>query len=449
MSIEEGKPRFLLVGHQGSNNRGCEALVRTTVDILRHEFAECQITLASMHPENDLALTDIENLEIIPGVCSTPYFYEAIKPVAVSSLMSLTQSSSLLRKIVMNILPYGLVNKIRGLRKSQLSTGQRAIPRPLTENGFRMVRHLKQSMMVADVVISIGGDLYIEDYGPPLYALELLEYAQFLGRKSMVWGASIWPLHTEWVQERVAEMLRKCDLVTVRDEQSEIYLNSLGISSNVKRVADGAFIMPAQLSSRVRVPWVTRPNLVIGLNASNLLSHYLSSDQLPQALAALLGFIRMLIDRDKAFLILVPHDGKPGAPERDFLFEFAQVLDRSDSVYMAPLGLNAPETKALIGLCDYFIAMRFHPSIAALSQAIPTLGFSHSPKFAGLHNLVYGHTDFVIPYSDMISLEKIWLKYEEIKMRGEDIKNHLNLQIPHLQNMARLNGSYLREMLAH
>ena len=59
---------FLLVGHEGSHNKGCEALVRSAVDILRNEFPNSVITVASMYPEHDVALYDIKNLEVIHGI---------------------------------------------------------------------------------------------------------------------------------------------------------------------------------------------------------------------------------------------------------------------------------------------------------------------------------------------------------------------------------------------
>ena len=72
-------------------------------------------------------------------------------------------------------------------------------------------------------------------------------------------------------------------------------------------------------------------------------------------------------------------------------------------IFLPPIALDAQETKGLIGQCDFFITMRFHPSIAALSQAVPTLGLSHSQKFAGLYEAVYGNLDYLLPYSEILA----------------------------------------------
>ena len=443
MDYNDGSLRFLLIGHEGSHNRGCEALVRTTVSILREQFPESYITVASMYPEHDVPLLDIERLQVIPGVCRIPYLYQTGIPIEAQPVSPTRRP--LLFRLAKAALPYGLVTAIRK-RRSQVVAPGPSRPRPTTEDGFRQVRHLKQTMLAADAVISIGGDLFIEDYGPPIYALESIEHAQFLGRKTIVWGASIWPLKTPWVQERVKAMLRHCALVTVRDDPSLEYLSSLGITANVVKVADGAFLMPPRLSDRARVHWSSPPSSVVGFNGSSLLHYYLARPKSRQVVVAIIDFLRGLINNQNYGVVLVPHDAYPAAPERDFLFEIMQAIDRPDWVYMPPIGLDARETKALIGQCDFFIGMRFHPTIASLSQSIPTLGLSHSPKFVGLHQEVYGHTDYLIPYKD-VSLDALTAKFKALQVEQNNIRKRLASRVPELQAAARRNGQYVRAFL--
>ena len=117
--------RFLLVGHQGSNNRGCEALVRTTVDVLRQIFPDSSITLASMYPENDLPLLDIDHLEIIPGIsCLTALHHSGDQNQG--QLWSI-------RKLASEILPHGLVKRLGRGRSGRSRIGP-ALPRPNTES---------------------------------------------------------------------------------------------------------------------------------------------------------------------------------------------------------------------------------------------------------------------------------------------------------------------------
>ena len=369
---------FLLVGHVGSHNRGCEALVRTTVQILRSVYEDAHITLASGNPERDDVLLDISDLQIIPDKTCFP---QASPPM---------QARLSLRRILKGLLPYALVTRHR---QRSGATAKPVLPRKEMSPAYEHVALLKPAMIEADLVISIGGDMFIEEWGPPLLHIETLEYAQQLGRHTMLWGASVWPLKTPWIEDRLRRMLLRCDLITVRDETTHRYLSSLVPGKRIDLVADGAFLMQPTRTAGVNLPWPA-DSPTLAFNGSPLLTHYLGAERAHAVVALFVQFLRQGIDGGRFKVVLIPHDDTPSAREWNFLYELAQQVSRPDSVYLPPVGLNGPETKGLIGLCDAFITMRFHTAIAAMSQSVPTLGLGFSPKFAGLHQLVYGHTDF-------------------------------------------------------
>lgn len=428
--FDKKRPHFLLVGHDGAHNRGCEALIRSTVMVLRDQFPHASFTLATMYPELEGPLTDIKDISVVPGYNRNFNISDCI-PIP---------------KLKSNRLMHYLRFAIQSLYKNQLAHEP---IRPLhlrTEQDFHLIRHLKKSLFEADALISTGGDLYNDDYGPPAYLMEIVEYAQFLRRTTIIWGASIWPYKTKWTENRMREMLIRTDLITVRDDETANYLASLGIYNNVARVADGAFLMPPSFTDKTALPWAVRPSTVIGFNGSDLLFSYLSQSRAKQTLSDLVAFFQSLIDNEKYGVILMPHDGYPGAAERDFLFGFEQLIDRPEKVYMIPVGLNAPEIKAVISQCDFFISMRFHPSIASLGQCIPTLGISHSPKFSGLYKSVFGHTEYLIPY-DEITYDALKKKFTKLQSDKEEIREHLGRRIPELQAQARLGGKCVKDLL--
>lgn len=433
--FDKKRPHFLLVGHEGSHNRGCEALIRSTVGIIREQYPNASFTVAALYPEHEGVLSDIAELHVVPGYSRKNFIYQESLYTYILKLHPL--------QLLRLVLPYGIV-----VRFGRKLFSHATIPqlRPADEAGFFQVSNLKKMVTDADAVISIGGDMYVEDYGPPLYVMEIMEFAQFLGRKSIIWGASIWPYKTKWIENRMREMLIRTDLITVRDDETANYLASLGIHNNVARVADGAFLMHPSFTDKTALPWAVRPSTVIGFNGSDLLFSYLSQSRAKQTLRDLVAFFQSLIDNEKYGVILMPHDGYPGAAERDFLFGFEQLIDRPEKVYMIPVGLNAPEIKAVISQCDFFISMRFHPSIASLSQCVPTLGISHSPKFAGLHKSVFGHTEYLIPY-DEITYDTLKKYFTKLQSDKEEIREHLGRRIPELQAQARLGGKCVKDLL--
>ena len=64
--------RFLLYDHSGCYNRGCEAIVRTTVSILRRSFPDCAIGLCSYNAAQDDVLRDIPNFTVFETTFHAP-----------------------------------------------------------------------------------------------------------------------------------------------------------------------------------------------------------------------------------------------------------------------------------------------------------------------------------------------------------------------------------------
>lgn len=435
-AVRNNSPHFLLVGHEGSQNRGCEALVRTTVSILREQYSQAYFTVASKNPENDYPLQDIHGLEIVPGICQLPSLYDESENLSSAKAIARRRHA---RRLIKAVLPHGMV--VIANKHAKKVQRRRSFARPSSEHEFEQVRHLRNAMLSADLVISIGGDNLTEDYGPPTYYLELLEYAQHLKRRTMTWGVSIWPFKDKQLEGRIQQAFSSCDLVTVRDELTLNYLSALSLPTRLELVADGAFLMSPKESEQSRLRWTNEPSCIVGINCTTLLK-----SRSRKAILSLVDFMRNIIDEWECSLTLIPHDTGPAAREREISFEIREAVDRKGRVVLIPPGLDAQETKGLIGQCEAFIGMRFHPTIASLSQGVPTLGLSYSPKFAGLHQLVYGHTDYLIPYED-VSVEQLQAKFQQLKDNREEIRRQLLTRVAELQVLARRNGTLVRDLL--
>lgn len=425
------KPHFVLVGHEGCHNRGCEALVRTAIDVLREQWPNASFSVVSSYPEHDAPLAKLDNVLVFPATG------------VLASLLTASPHESRLHRA------RRLAGRAVGAICPALArriTRPHPEPRPVREEQFARTQHLKSLFESATAVISVGGDIFIEDYGPPLLGLEQVELAQYLGIQTIIWGASIWPLKTDWVEERTRAMLAGCALVTVRDESSARYLESLGIRDNVALVADGALLMAPDRASGNVIEIPDNASWLIGLNGSSLMSSYLCRHDCGRVLQEMKAFFDKVLSDQHAAMVLIPHDGPPGAREREFLYEFRQMLQHKDRAFLIPAGLDAPRTKYYIGCLDVFVAMRFHPSVAALSQGVPTLGLAHSPKFQGLHQMIFGHTDYVLPYRE-ISADALWAKVALLRTEASAIRAHLHRRIPELQALARSAGAHARTRL--
>ncbi|MBQ8026977.1 MAG: polysaccharide pyruvyl transferase family protein, partial [Clostridia bacterium] len=63
--------KFLLYDHSSCLNRGCEAIVRSTVNILEKAFPGSEYTLLSYNPKDDIILSNIPRLTVA-GVKARP-----------------------------------------------------------------------------------------------------------------------------------------------------------------------------------------------------------------------------------------------------------------------------------------------------------------------------------------------------------------------------------------
>jgi polysaccharide pyruvyl transferase WcaK-like protein len=81
-----------------------------------------------------------------------------------------------------------------------------------------------------DVIVIGGGPL--KESGQMLEWSERLAIAKSLGKKIMVYGCGIGPLHSELVREHVAQILRQADRITLRDAIAVTNATELGIPAD-------------------------------------------------------------------------------------------------------------------------------------------------------------------------------------------------------------------------
>ncbi|MFA5337415.1 MAG: polysaccharide pyruvyl transferase family protein, partial [Candidatus Omnitrophota bacterium] len=141
---------FLLVGHGGSHNRGAEAIIRTTINLLNEEFNFPRIHIVSIDFHNEKRINFGPNVRIVPN-----FFVFRAK----------NNWNSL--EFFLDILRF-LRNKIRYLY---------------------FISYFRN----ADIVLSVGGDNFTSDYGFPVTFLNFNNLAKKFHKKLVIWAASIGP----------------------------------------------------------------------------------------------------------------------------------------------------------------------------------------------------------------------------------------------------------------
>jgi polysaccharide pyruvyl transferase WcaK-like protein len=387
-----GRQRFLLIDNGPCANRGCEAILRSTVAILRREFRGCRFI-------------------------SSPF--DTVHP------------------------PDKVLLSLRGLRHHPPA----GYPRPFTWRWCRM--QLRKRLLGRDwsphafepllpkasAVLSLGGDTISMDYGRPRYHLDILRTAVRSGRPVILWGASVGPFPDRAeIESETAALLQELPLVLVRESLTRDYLASLGVEGNVQSMADPAFVLDSRQPGLDEELMRLLDAGCLGLNLSPLLGRYVSDAEPWQNRAV--AIVQTLDQSIRMPILLVYHVSYPGNDDLAFLRDVRGSLHGPrNPIELLPAGLSAPELKWVISRCAAFLGARTHSTIAALSSGVPTLSLGYSVKSVGINTDLFGHAQWVLHVREARP-EDVAARTQELLRREADVRRHLSRVLPAYQQTA-------------
>jgi len=398
--------RFLLTGIGGVWNYGCEAIVRSTTDMLVDAFPGCEVMLVSPFPAADSPALSDAPIRIVP--MRPPYS------------------------------PYRAVRKV--LRTLRLPSEH--------------ILEISPSFMRrATCVLSIGGDIYTPHACGFQWSTLRGEQAMMRsGCPLVLWGATVGPFDPTTPEGRVLrDYLRQLLLITARESISVDYLKSVGVEDRVVPVADPAFVLrPEPFDLHPLLP-ERKHQFLLGINLSPLLGHYLGAGGSVERVVALgAECVQAALDALPVSVVLIPHVIGMGEENDDasLLNRIAQRLgDAGGRLSVLPSGLGACRTKYAAGRCDAVVAARMHCAIGALSSGTPTLCISYSLKSLGVLGDLFSDDRWILPLSEL-SPSRLVQRLEELLASRADIKRHLESGVPVFQERARAGARALRERLA-
>lgn len=380
--------------HGGSKNRGCEAIVRASIPIIKKYLPEAKISLASFDPASD---------DVIPG----------LEQVFDARGISLKKYS----------LPW-----LIGALNVKLFKNENYVYR-------KQFHKILDQIPNYDVFLSIGGDNYC--YGEQPWLYEVDRQIKKAGKKLVLWGASI---GAEDLSPTKIEDLKSFDLLLIRESISLQNLKQAGIP-NVEACADPAFTMDKE---ELPLPDGWQEGNTIGFNYSPLV--YKRNPQSVEAAKTLLGHI---LETTDAAVCLTPHVIIPGNDDYETLSHFYEHFKHTGRVILLPGTLNAIQYKGYIARMRYFIGARTHATIAAYSNFVPTMVLGYSVKSKGIAADLFGEPKLVLGIHDISDAEKLIAQFEDMRRQESDIKDHLKGRIPEIQKMSYQAGEQLARLMHH
>ena len=358
--------------HGGSENHGCEAIVRSTAKMLN-----TQLTLWSTAPDADIAY----------GVD-------------------------------------GIVNVVEDTK--QPPTGARLfefkVHHKLTGSDYLYTKFeheaLFSSVRPGDICFSIGGDNYC--YGGKEYLGYYNRIIHEKGGKTVFWGCSFEPAEMD---AATAKDIARYDLITARESIS--YETLKAVNPNTILVADPAFVLD---SVELPLPEGWKEGNTIGINASPLIMQCANDGRV--AYEAYSRLIDHILNTTDMTVALIPHVVVETNDDRIPLHNLYEEFAPSGRVLLIE-DHNCCELKGYISRCRMFIGARTHATIAAYSSCVPTLVLGYSVKSKGIARDIFGTEEhYVLPVQELQDPDELADGFDWLVSNEESIRAHLKRVMP-------------------
>lgn len=322
---------FFFPMHVGCGNRGCEGIIRGTINILKPE--KSNVYLLEMNEkelinDNKLNISDIANLHV-------------------------RDKNSLVIKIM---------HKLRLCEKKYYINPYKAFFN-LTDN--------------QSVVFFSGGDLYCyDDTVKQNYYIQ-----KYLNKKNIdtvLWGASI---EKKQLTRNVVEQMKNFKFIICRESLSIENLESANIKENVFLVPDPAFSLEPIVT---KLPSCFNDRKVIGINISNMVNGG-GTDLNTKFGRNIINLIEYILATTNDNILLIPHVIWSRQDDQIIIQELMNKISCSERVSTLSIhNLGYLEIRYIIGHCRLFIGARTHSVVSAYAMHIPTLALGYSIKARGI-----------------------------------------------------------------
>ncbi len=357
--------KVFLFGHTGSINRGCEAIIRSTIKLLKNAGIY-DIYLVSSETNYDKRLG-------VDKLC----FYTPIKKLPKFSLSRIIFGTY--KKLTNNAVP---------LEKQR-------------------IKHILDHIDRDDIVLVVGGDTYC--YKKPYHLFAYNKLFRKKGAKVVLWSCSV---EEKLIDSEMLDDLNGYDYIFPREIITYNNLIKSGISNEkLILMSDSAF----NLDTRNVLEYNLEENTV-GINISPIVAENV------KVLSAVKSLIQYIIDNTDMNVLLIPHVYDKGIQD-DLLLKEIKHYFADERVGIVNEFYSCEEIKYIISKCKVFIGARTHATIAAYSTCVPTLTLGYSVKSRGIATDLFGTENGYVILYDKVSNDDVLISAfnniveNEIKIR--------------------------------
>ncbi len=244
------------------------------------------------------------------------------------------------------------------------------------------------------------------------------------GNKTVLWGTSI--EEEAIADEAIHRDLEQYDLIVARESLTVNLLEKYGLSGKCIHMPDAAFAMKPH---KVSIPSVfSKP--VIGINLSPMVLDY--SEKAEAVKSGYKQIIEYILNETDCSIALVPHVLKRNRNNNDLeTIKYIEGLINDKNRFAVIQDLPADRLKYVISHCIFFVGARTHSTIAAYSSGVPTLVAGYSIKALGIAKDLFGTSEgYVVDVRNLKSSDELSDAFIHLFERREIEKKHLKDFMP-------------------
>ncbi len=403
------QPKFLFIGNGSYQNRGCEAITLGTIEILRKAFEE-KVTFVDrhfgdLHASPPSWVSEMEDYEYLPQPPQKRF------------------SAA-----------WWIRNGLRALPKLR--------HRYVKHESTRAMRPYLQS---TTAVLSLGGDNYSLDYGIPYIFMHHGQFAKANRTPFFIWGGSVGPFekNPHFASTMLEHLRHDVTGIFTREKRSYDYLKNNRVE-NTWMMSDPAFVMEPEPVSSDQLGFEF-PEDAIGINLSPLMRRYCHQGDMAAWQKNAREIILAIRRRFDNPIVLIPHV-TIGSHNNDYLFmeSCLEGIKRDNHIYSIDGRFNARQTKWLISKLSCLVAARTHATIAAFSTCTPTVSLAYSIKAFGLNQMLFGHTDYLVP-PENLDANSVLPAIQNVLDHSTAIRHQLRRIMPTIHENAYQAGKWLKQ----
>lgn len=405
----------ILITDSYAGNIGDIGILISTIDQLKQNFPQSEITVESSHPNLLRNIINIENITLVPRIFDIEEIDSTTAPLYLKFILTFLGV-------------YDLVSFFLSVVAKKIGMDISIIVRKSKRNYLFI-------LLNTDLIISGGGG-YLNSKFIYFFRLYIYTLGLLLNKQIILLAQSIGPFASLASKIAIPLFLNKAKYITLREPHSSIYLKNFNLMKKPKITADLAFLLKTNsIDSGSKKNKFNKIVIAISLKEDrcNIQQENFTKQ---------IGIISNYLIKKNYFVLLMCHTYKD-SKIADLIYR--NILNKAE-IDIVPFGIEPKAIKSLYGTCSLVIASRMHSIVFCSDLYVPFISISSDGKFIGLHKQLKYDQKLLLKYEDLTSDN---LKNSVDYAIANDIKLKLQLRtvIPQIRKLSYLNMSIIKNCL--